>query len=175
MIYCNDDVAIPFPEEPGPLFRLQLVQEDILGLDVDKTVQVGRFLPVMDPGVVALGRLQRRADLYAIHIPGLNLGLHQEIEDAIEFFGENPEIADFGLDDDGLVPFRAVPEIGLHMDSLDTEEAPGIVPETSVFINVPSCHLGEGDGVHFDGNLLVASGNPVQQFLRTVERIVGCQ
>ena len=57
-----------------------------------------------------------------IDIPRLDLGLKQEIQDAVEFLRDNTQITDLRLIDDWLFPFGDGTPVSLDSDSFDCKE-----------------------------------------------------
>ena len=167
----DDDIAVPFPEEACALFGLELVQEDAFRPRLGEILQVGGTLPLVDAGVIALGGLEGGADLDTVHVAGFDLRLHQEVQDAVEFLGQDAQVTDFRLDDDRLVPGVYEPIVRFHMNALDTEEPPGDVTQIPVFVQPPSFHVPEGNGLDGNANLPVPLLDPSQEVFRTVEPV----
>ena len=102
--------------------------------DCEKVLQKLLALSLMNLSVIAFCRLQSGRHLNAIDVARFDLGLHEEVENIVDFPSDDAEIADFGLVDDWLGPFRNGAVVSADADSVDRKEAAGFVPESACFV-----------------------------------------
>ena len=109
--------------------------------------------------VVAAGRLDRRGELDATDCPGLGLGLHEELEDAVAAGDEEAEDPDLGLGDDRLLPASPV---SVDIDPDDGEERSAPVSDLRFGrMCHPAGDIREVDDLRVRAALLGADGEPL--------------
>nr|BFE84758.1 hypothetical protein GCM10020093_073590 [Planobispora longispora] len=123
----HDDVPVALEMEPGALLRLQDVDEDPAHARLGEVLDVAGAPSPVHLGVVAGRRLDRGRQLHHVEVSGLHLGLHQEVQDAVEFLGDYPQDGDVPLHQNGLPPFSGVPVVRLDVQSRHAEESAAAV------------------------------------------------
>ena len=163
----DEDVPVALVEKPRALFGLQLVQKDAGAGTVEEPLQKPRALALMDAGIVAFRGLEGGRKLDAVDVARLDLGLDEEMEDAVEFAGDAAEKADFGLVDDGLGPFGLAAPVGFNPDAIDGEKFPGRMADApGRFLQRPMGHPGQPGGGNAHDHFPIAPGQPFQHLFR---------
>jgi hypothetical protein len=138
-----------------------LIQQNPAAIGSEEAIDVPWCLASMNPGVVALGCLEGWSQLDGIHIPGLDFGLHQEVQDTVHLPGHDPEDPDLRLIENGLAPPWNLTPVGLDLDALDGKKLPAPVSQVSgVGIESPLIHGVERDPFDLHLHLVVPAIQP---------------
>ncbi|KAF5032385.1 hypothetical protein DSECCO2_617840 [anaerobic digester metagenome] len=129
-------VAVALAQKARALLGLELVQEHAGPARLGEVFEVARGLPAVDAGIVAARGLDRGRELEHVDVAGLHLGLHEEVEHAVDLPGEQAQDAHLGLVDDGLVPGGDGAAAGLHADAFDGEEFSGAVSQAQGILEI---------------------------------------
>ena len=90
--------------------------------------------------------MHRWRELHQADVARLHLGLEQEVEHAVEEFGEDTEHADFRLVDDRLLELDDGGEVGSGAKALHAKEVPRVVHQIAgAIFDVPAAQRREGD------------------------------
>jgi hypothetical protein len=154
----DDHVAVGLAQEPGAVLRLEHVGEHPAPARPGEVLEVLHVGTPMHAGVVAVRGLHGRRELQQVRIARLHLGLHQEVQYAVELLGQDAEDPHLGLHDDRLLPLAAADH---DVQPLHAEEPPAAVHEVAaVRFERPALDLRERHPLDGEAVRLAAPGEP---------------